>query len=91
MKRRNLITVIAGAAAYPLLAAAQQKAIPVIGVLTIFPPPPDLGDLARSPFVQGLSEAGFVEGQNVAIERRWAESHIGCPHWPPNWSAARST
>jgi len=70
MRRRELLllgTAILAARA----GRAQQKAMPVVGVLTIFSPPPDL---ARSPFLQGLSEAGFVEGQSVAIERRWAEN-----------------
>ena len=73
MRRRKLIALLAGALG---LVHAQSKAMPVIGVLTIFPPPPNLADLVRSaPFAQGLSEAGFVEGKNVAIERRWAEFH----------------
>jgi len=70
MRRRDFIILLAGAmGGWPSAARAQQKAMPVVGVLTIFLPP------ARSPFLQGLSEAGFVEGQNVAIERRSAESH----------------
>jgi putative tryptophan/tyrosine transport system substrate-binding protein len=75
MRRRNFMTVLAGAAAYPLLAGAQQKAMPVIGFLSAFSPPANLGDLARSPLLQGLRETGFVEGENIAIERRWAEGH----------------
>ena len=63
--------VLAGAAAYPLLAGAQQKSVPVIGYLGGASPG------AFAPFVaafrQGLNETGFVEGQNVAIEYRWAE------------------
>ena len=77
MRRRKLIALLAGALGWPHLVHAQSKAMPVIGVLTIFPPPPNLADLVRSgPFAQGLSEAGFVEGKNVAIERRWAENHL---------------
>jgi putative ABC transport system substrate-binding protein len=54
---------------------AQQKAMPVIGYLSSFSPPPNLGDLGRSPSRQGLSETGFVEGQNAVFEYRWAEGH----------------
>ena len=65
------MTVLAGAAAYPLLAGAQQKAMPVIGHLNGTSP----GTAARwvAAFRQGLSETGWVEGQNLTIEQRWAE------------------
>jgi len=67
------MTVLAGAAVYPLLAGAQQKAMPVIGFLASTSPEP----LAHfmTAFRQGLSETGYVEGQNVALEYRWAEDH----------------
>jgi putative tryptophan/tyrosine transport system substrate-binding protein len=73
MKRRNLITVLAGAVAYPLLAGAQQKAMPVIGYLNGTTPEANAPQLAA--FRQGLSETGWVEGQNLKIEYRWAEFH----------------
>jgi putative ABC transport system substrate-binding protein len=73
MRRRNFMTVFAGAAAYPLLAGAQQKALPVVGFLNSTPPGPFAPQVAA--FHQGLSETGYVEGQNLTIEYRWAEGH----------------
>jgi putative tryptophan/tyrosine transport system substrate-binding protein len=82
VKRRSVITLLGGASvAWPLAARAQQRPPAVIGFLSSSA----LADRARylPPFRQGIRETGYVEGQNVVIEYRWAEDQY--PTSQPIW------
>src|SRR5471032_2313146 len=70
MKRRTFLSGLAGAAAWPIVVRAQQSAMRVIGFLHQGSPDQNVERLAA--FRQGLGRAGLVEGQNIAIEFRWA-------------------
>jgi putative ABC transport system substrate-binding protein len=77
MRRRDFITLLGGAAAWPIAARAQQRSTPMVGVL-------DQSPAGSAPYVaafrQGLRDSGFVEGQNLLIEYRWGENQND--RWP---------
>src|SRR6516162_2369514 len=75
MRRREFIAGLGSAAAWPVVARAQQAPMPVIGFLS----PQSADDdykIIIVPFLQGLKEAGYIEGQNVAVEYRYAENQL---------------
>ena len=72
MRRREFITLLGVTLAWPLVARAQQAALPVVGFMSILDSAESASDLLAA-FRQGLKETGLVEGQNVAVEYRWAQ------------------
>jgi putative tryptophan/tyrosine transport system substrate-binding protein len=78
MRRREFIAALGGAAAWPVMARAQQPAMPVIGFLglTTMPDTQTAQTDRLRAFGQGLKDTGYIEGENVAIEYRWAENQL---------------
>jgi putative tryptophan/tyrosine transport system substrate-binding protein len=74
MRRREFFAGLGSAAAWPVVARAQQGTVPVIGYLS---PQDDTSKYETVPFLRGLKETGYVEGQNVAVEYRYAENRLG--------------
>jgi hypothetical protein len=75
MQRREFIAGLGSAAAWPVVARAQQQAVPVIGYLSTESAADEYKN-GTLPFLQRLKETGYVEGQNVAVEYRWAENQF---------------
>ena len=76
MRRRDFFALLGSiGVAWPLGAYSQQKAMPVIGQLSSGSPPANPDDLVRGPVHRGMGELGFVDGQNMVWEYRWAEGH----------------
>src|SRR5215470_14281535 len=73
IERRKFLATLSGVAGWPLVARGQQPAMPVVGLLSSAGPDTYAHYIAA--FREGLSEFGYIEGQNVLIEYRWAEGH----------------
>jgi putative tryptophan/tyrosine transport system substrate-binding protein len=71
MRRREFLTLLGGTATWPVAARAQQAGLPIVGYLSS--ESPELAEIRLSGFREGLKDTGYIEGQNVVIEYRWAE------------------
>jgi putative tryptophan/tyrosine transport system substrate-binding protein len=89
LRRREFITLLGGAATWPVVARAQQSALPVIGLLHSGSPDLSLAAQGLTAFRKGLNETGFAEGRNVSIQYRWAEDRNDrFPHSRLSWCRA---
>ena len=87
MRRRTFIAGLGSAAAWPVVARAQQPKVPVVGYLSTQSADDEYKNVTVA-FLQGLKESGYVEGQNVAVEFRWRRMNmIGCRRSQPISSA----
>ena len=75
MRRREFVAGFGSAVAWAVVARAQQRELPVIGYLGAQSADDEYKNITV-PFLQGLKETGYVEGQNVAVEYRWAENQV---------------
>jgi putative ABC transport system substrate-binding protein len=88
MRRREFVSLIGGAVAWPIAARAQQPAMPVVGFLHSGSPGPFASFVAA--FHQGLGEAGYIEDKNVRMNTAGRRTTtIDCQPWRPSWSACR--
>jgi putative ABC transport system substrate-binding protein len=88
LDRRHCIVVLAGSTVWPLAARAQRPAMPVVGFLSSRSPHESASAVAA--FRQSLSEAGYIEGKNLALAFAGPRVNtVGCPHWRPIWLAVR--
>src|SRR4051794_10881183 len=75
MRRRTFVTLLAGAAAWPLVVRAEPRPLPVVGFLNGTSPDPFLRRVAA--FREGLAQSGFIERESVAVQYRWANTEFG--------------
>jgi putative ABC transport system substrate-binding protein len=92
MRRREFITLLGGAAAWPIALRAQQRArVRRIGVLMAGDETDPLQKRRLSAFTQALADLGWTDGRNVRMDFRWTKGSIGCERLRGSWSACNPT